>query len=403
MLIQLLLALLTTAIDLPPRCSFFPILSQSDYFHLELNCSILTTQDCKQVQSTTNGILAEISNELVLKVPITIKIEFQNFTTKGHKYSMIRSLQPLSIPARRSKNGILGPKLAYPSMLAKQTTPYPLPIDLVNKIQSYNPYDLHLEFNSELDWAFTNISLIPPYRLINYDQKLSLHLTKALGMASNLQRYYKGWPDLLQLGPKIISSDGKAFFSGDGSWVGFLQYPSPFDSLIQTPRTTFIYKIQSLFKNTTIYEKLIHNVEKLSPFLQQNSTLPQIESLLNNQKFKKYSKKLYKSMQYKPVLIVSNETIDLDRSTIGALGKKYYDTSDFLLSAKRVQGYYYDPNPLRNFHKMKSILGSYTLKILSEIGYSTRSKPQNLELVYEEEDEAFWKSWSYLENWVEER
>ena len=63
--------------------------------------------------------------------------------------------------AKKQTGTKLGPKLAYPASLAKQSNLYNNEIihnltqELVQHVRSFEPFDLELEFDVKKEWRFT--------------------------------------------------------------------------------------------------------------------------------------------------------------------------------------------------------------------------------------------------------
>ena len=211
-------------------------------------------------------------------------------------------------------------------------------------------------------------------------------MAKSLGFKSNLLYYYDSVTNFQQMGPQYISESGRDFYNGGENWKSYLSYISPFDSLIQSSSDN--EKFDSVAVEALNFER----------FYNQNYTGLEIRQLLSTHGFSTTTRKLY-TMSNSKILVAKlsdGTSMPLDRLSLGLASPVLRDTEEALVSSHNQHSWGFQLSPILERFSMETIFGPDSLKLLEEIGYSTRRNPQQLKLVYDQQDFDFMKNWDIM-------
>ena len=358
----------------PPRSEFIGngFLSPKESFKITVDCGSIFPDECNQARQSINIITMMIAQVILVRVPICARI---TFTPCERETTLTNVSTP--VIAQRINGSSIGPILAYPDILSKQTSWEGVPTEVTHIIRSYMPEDISMQFNSVQGWNFDYHSPTQK-RKHDFSFVFARELTKAMGFKSGLKL------DITERGDQLRVP--RAMHLPDvGPDSGLYMNPiTPFDSL------TFG------FKDPNSNEDSVLNVSKgfkkylLRPLSVAESTAQDGDSnffrtglLLNS---------IYKSQSLE-LRLRDGQTIRLD-GRIPGISNEFKEKEDFLMVAYGTA--YQSINLKENIvkHGMQTIYGPKTLAVLEEIGWPTRRNPIQLELRRDRVASEFFQKWN---------
>ena len=371
----------------PPRSEFIGngFVSPEESFKITVDCGSIFPYECNQARKSINIVTMMIVQAILVRVPICARITFKPCEQE------ITTLTNVSSPviAQRINGSSIGPTLAYPEFLSKQSSWEGVPTDVTLIIRSYMPEDISMRFNSVQSWNFDYHSPTQK-RKHDFSFVFARELTKAMGFKSGLKLDITERGDQLRV-PRAMH------LPVVGQDSGLYMNPiTPFDSLtfgIKDPkRTRKCFNDVFCFSN----EDSVLNVSKgfnkylLRPLFGAESTAPNGDTDFYRAGL------LLDSIYESPGLelrLRDGQTIRLD-NRIPGISKEFKETEDFLMVADGTA--YQSINLKENIikHGMQTIYGPKTLAVLEEIGWPTRRTPIQLELRRDKVASEFFQKWN---------
>ena len=206
-----------------------------------------------------------------------------------------------------------------------------------------------------------------------------------MGFKTGLRHYFLGgWSVMI---PKKVQTSVGTYY---------MAYSTPLDSLLHTTPFKTIQRCFGVLNCWTptkyVYESIGKYTQQLDPFQMKVYNTLDDHLLTNNRSFLSPAKKL-SSLIYSPLeaRFSDGSGLKIDSWNLGYVRGTLSASSEFLmtLAASNSGTSLLEQMEANN---MSSIYGPGTLKLLEEIGWSTRKNPRDIKLVVNEEAKSFLES-----------